>query len=206
MKEFTYHFKMNDGRLVYGDGSSAEEAARDAGVDLDHVKRFMPVKFLFHKAMTEETKTQLRERRKGTMRHEKDEARGPTEAEGNDRNDEKTEATVTKEKKIMKTKSNAKKAVSKKAVEAKGGKRAGNVKAVKPVKAAVKAVIDHKDPKAGNEFTVTFKGKEYTLKVIKGENGAEYKVGKNTFNSPSGAAKSITENQVNGWKFWKISK
>jgi hypothetical protein len=58
--------------------------------------------------------------------------------------------------------------------------------------------------KAGLEFKKVFKGKPYTLRVVKDDGRIVYKLGKSVFPSPSAAAKSITKNEVNGWKFWAI--
>ncbi len=49
------------------------------------------------------------------------------------------------------------------------------------------------------EFRATYKGQQYTGHV---DNGALVVDGKR-FTSPSSAAVSITENAVNGWRFWE---
>ncbi len=51
----------------------------------------------------------------------------------------------------------------------------------------------------GTEFRSTYKGQLYTGKV---ENGALVVNGER-FTSPSAAAVAITENAVNGWRFWE---
>ena len=51
----------------------------------------------------------------------------------------------------------------------------------------------------GTEFRATYKGQQHTGKV---ENGALVVDGER-FTSPSAAAVSITENPVNGWRFWE---
>ena len=51
----------------------------------------------------------------------------------------------------------------------------------------------------GTEFRAPYKGQQYTGKV---ENGALVVNGER-FTSPSAAAVSITENPVNGWRFWE---
>lgn len=51
----------------------------------------------------------------------------------------------------------------------------------------------------GTEFRSTYKGQVYYGKV---ENGALVVNGKR-FNSPSAAAREITNNSVNGWIFWE---
>ena len=52
---------------------------------------------------------------------------------------------------------------------------------------------------AGTEFRVTYKGKTYTAFV----EGGALKLNGNRFESPSKAAMSITNNAVNGWRFWE---
>jgi len=59
-------------------------------------------------------------------------------------------------------------------------------------------------PKVGLEFTKEYKRKTYKLKVVKTEGGVGYELGGTIFTSPSTAAKSITKNEINGWKFWGI--
>lgn len=51
----------------------------------------------------------------------------------------------------------------------------------------------------GTEFRATYKGQQYTGQV---DNGALVINGER-FSSPSAAAVSITENPVNGWRFWE---
>jgi len=60
------------------------------------------------------------------------------------------------------------------------------------------------DPKVGSEFIKEFKGKTHRLKVIKEKSVTAYQLGAAVFPSPSAAARSITKNDVNGWKFWNI--
>ena len=63
---------------------------------------------------------------------------------------------------------------------------------------------DRTNPRAGREFVKTFKGKIYKLKVIKVDGRIAYELGNIVFSSPSAAAKSITNTEVNGWDFWKM--
>lgn len=58
--------------------------------------------------------------------------------------------------------------------------------------------------KTGSVYTKTFRGKPYTMKVVQTEVGIGYSVGNSVFKTPSAAAKSITKNEINGWKFWGI--
>ena len=60
------------------------------------------------------------------------------------------------------------------------------------------------NPTVGLEFKKVFKGKPYTLKVVKVDGQIGFKVGKSVFPSPTAAAKSITKNEINGWKFWAM--
>ncbi len=49
-----------------------------------------------------------------------------------------------------------------------------------------------------------YKGKTYTLKVVKTDRGIGYDLRGTVFSSPSTAAKSLTKTEINGWKFWRI--
>ena len=60
------------------------------------------------------------------------------------------------------------------------------------------------NPKVGSEFIKEFKGKTHKLKVVKEGSAIAYQLGASVFPSPSAAAKSITKNEINGWKFWNI--
>jgi hypothetical protein len=62
-------------------------------------------------------------------------------------------------------------------------------------------------PSVGAEYQKKYKGKMYKMTVVKHEpvkNGIAYVVNDTLFLSPSGAAKSIVNVEVNGWDFWKI--
>lgn len=61
---------------------------------------------------------------------------------------------------------------------------------------------DRKLPEPGTKYKKTYKGEEYTLRVVSASGGIAYKVGSDTYRSPAAAAKAITESEVNGWKFW----
>lgn len=61
-------------------------------------------------------------------------------------------------------------------------------------------------PKVNSEFTRVYKGKAYTLKVVKLKAGIAYELNGQIFKSPTSAAKSLTKSEVNGWIFWKIAK
>lgn len=56
----------------------------------------------------------------------------------------------------------------------------------------------------GNTYTRTYKGRTYTMKVVRKNRGIAFSVLGKEFNSPSGAAKSIAKTEVNGWVFWKV--
>ena len=45
-RKFRYYLKLHSGKLIYGEGRDAAEAARDAGTTLEKVKRHMPVEAL----------------------------------------------------------------------------------------------------------------------------------------------------------------
>ena len=62
----------------------------------------------------------------------------------------------------------------------------------------------HKTPKIGKIFKREFKGEVYQMTVVNDADGIRYKVDNKIYRSPSAAAKSITNDAVNGWRFWKI--
>jgi hypothetical protein len=62
----------------------------------------------------------------------------------------------------------------------------------------------HKKPAVGSTFKKRFHGKEYTLFVEREGGRLCFRVGGRTYGTPTGAAKSITRYEVNGWAFWKI--
>jgi hypothetical protein len=59
-------------------------------------------------------------------------------------------------------------------------------------------------PAVGNIFERTYKGKIYKLKVVRHEGDIMFELEKKLFASPSGAAKTLTLAEVNGWRFWNI--
>lgn len=59
-----------------------------------------------------------------------------------------------------------------------------------------------KAPQVGTTFSKTYKGRKYSLKVVRTGDGVRYELGGKVFSSLSGAAKSITLSEVNGWVFW----
>lgn len=62
-------------------------------------------------------------------------------------------------------------------------------------------------PRAGATFKKLYKGRSYTLEVVVSrDNELRYKVGRELYGSPSGAAKAITEREINGWKFWGMDQ
>ena len=62
--------------------------------------------------------------------------------------------------------------------------------------------IERQNPKIGSVYNRFYKRKKYEMKVVKKEDGIAYLVRGKEYNSPSGAAKSITNNEINGWRFW----
>jgi hypothetical protein len=52
---------------------------------------------------------------------------------------------------------------------------------------------------AGTEFRATYKGQTYLARV----EGGTLLLSGTRFDSPSAAAMSITQNPVNGWRFWE---
>lgn len=55
---FLYYLKLRNGKLLQAEGTSAEEAAREAGIKFALVKRHMPV----HRILTEAEKLERNER------------------------------------------------------------------------------------------------------------------------------------------------
>lgn len=60
------------------------------------------------------------------------------------------------------------------------------------------------NPVVGTVRSVDFKGHSYTMEVVEIEGEMLYKVNDITYRSPSGAAKSITGYEVNGWRLWHL--
>ena len=60
-------------------------------------------------------------------------------------------------------------------------------------------------PKVGSEFVKEYKRKTYKLKVIKTGGNIAFELGGEIFFTPTAAAKSITKNEVNGWRFWRMN-
>ncbi len=63
---------------------------------------------------------------------------------------------------------------------------------------------DRAMPALGSVRERSFKGRVYHMTVVAGADGVAYRVGKRDFRTPSGAAKSVTGNEVNGWQFWGL--
>ena len=62
-------------------------------------------------------------------------------------------------------------------------------------------------PKIGSVYQRKYKGKMCTMTVVRHKTakiGLAYKVGEAIYTSPSGAAKSIVKQEINGWAFWNI--
>lgn len=64
----------------------------------------------------------------------------------------------------------------------------------------------HEIPSVGKKFSRVFKGKTYSMTVVKEGKGTGYKVGDTVYPTPTAAAKSVTSGAVNGWVFWRIEK
>jgi hypothetical protein len=64
----------------------------------------------------------------------------------------------------------------------------------------------HPRPSVGSTFHHVYFGTKYSMEVISVDGSLGYKVGKNVFRTPTAAAKSITEAEVNGWKFWGMNR
>jgi hypothetical protein len=66
----------------------------------------------------------------------------------------------------------------------------------------------HRTLTVGEQFQHTYKGKVYTMVVVKTDDGIGYSVDGTVYASPTAAAKAVVgKNQfVNGWKFWHMEK
>jgi hypothetical protein len=59
-------------------------------------------------------------------------------------------------------------------------------------------------PKAGSVFEKQYLGKTHKLKVVKSPTGVAFEYNGRVFRTPTAAAKSIVNHEVNGWTFWKM--
>ena len=66
----------------------------------------------------------------------------------------------------------------------------------------------HATPRVGSKFSITYKGKELTLEVVKADNetGVAYKLGAKTFDHPNKAEGHVVGRPTasHGFKFWGI--
>jgi hypothetical protein len=60
-------------------------------------------------------------------------------------------------------------------------------------------------PDAGTEYRTRYKGTEFTMEVVKRYGKIGCLVDGMTYRTPSGAARSITGSNVNGWRFWRMA-
>lgn len=67
-------------------------------------------------------------------------------------------------------------------------------------------IIARKIPPIGKFYTRKFANKEYKMQIVENNGKVGFKVNNTIYNSPSGAAKSIMKQEVNGWRFWKMDK
>jgi hypothetical protein len=63
-----------------------------------------------------------------------------------------------------------------------------------------------KEPRVGSKFQRLFKHTLFTLEVVRHKGRVGYRLKETIYNSPSAAAKAVTNNSVNGWVFWGIEK
>jgi len=63
-----------------------------------------------------------------------------------------------------------------------------------------------KPASVGDTYRRRYKGRLFTLEVVSTDGVVRFKVGKELFRSPSGAAKSIVKREVNGWRFWEMDE
>lgn len=58
-------------------------------------------------------------------------------------------------------------------------------------------------PVIGYVFERKYHNQIYRLKVINSGTGVAYELNGKTFKTPTAAAKSLTNSEVNGWEFWE---
>jgi len=63
---------------------------------------------------------------------------------------------------------------------------------------------EHGMPPPGSVYKRNYKGKLVSMQVVKGKDRVFFRVNDRDYESPSGAAKAVTETSVNGWLFWGI--
>jgi hypothetical protein len=61
-------------------------------------------------------------------------------------------------------------------------------------------------PKPGATFKKEYKGTTYVLSVMEQKGRLIYRLRGESFNSPSAAAKSLTNYEINGWVFWSMDE
>jgi Protein of unknown function (DUF2924) len=59
-------------------------------------------------------------------------------------------------------------------------------------------------PSIGAKFERKWRNALYRMRVVKEAGKAAFEVQGQVFASPSAAAKSVTKQEVNGWRFWHI--
>lgn len=64
--------------------------------------------------------------------------------------------------------------------------------------------IERAIPKLGSKFSRNWQGITYEMTIVSEEGIIQYKVNDKLFKSPTAAAKHITKQEVNGWRFWKV--
>lgn len=67
-------------------------------------------------------------------------------------------------------------------------------------------MIEDRNLKQGVVLKATYRKKEYTCRVAKGEGGKlSYKIGDKTYTSPSAAGSAVMSGVAcNGWRFWTV--
>jgi len=64
----------------------------------------------------------------------------------------------------------------------------------------------HLNPTPGTSYTKKYKGKAYTMRVVKEGGRVGYSVGGVTYKTPTAAATSVSTSPTNGWTFWGITQ
>jgi hypothetical protein len=68
----------------------------------------------------------------------------------------------------------------------------------------MKTINERRIPRVGAVFEHTYAGKNYKLKVVAFQDGVAYKLNGKIYETPTAAAKTITQYDVNGWLFWHM--
>ena len=72
------------------------------------------------------------------------------------------------------------------------------------IKPRVNRKASWRTQKIGTTFDRKWRNRLYRMRVVAQNGKAAFEVENRVFATPSAAAKSITKQEVNGWRFWRI--